>query len=89
MNRNLMAELTEGFDALAAERQGKITLKHHPVTISPAPVVTSEELLTLREKLKCLVVYLQGTGERMNVRWKIGSKGELGRMHKRLCLFKW
>jgi putative transcriptional regulator len=39
MKRNLMAELTEGLDALAAEREGKNTLKHHAVKMNPAPTV--------------------------------------------------
>ena len=29
MKRNIFAELTEGFEALAAEREGKITLRTH------------------------------------------------------------
>jgi len=31
MKRNLFAELTEGFDALKAERKGKRTLRTHAV----------------------------------------------------------
>jgi hypothetical protein len=34
MKRNLMTEIKEGFDALAAERTGKITLKHHLIQYS-------------------------------------------------------
>lgn len=49
--RNLFAELAEGFDALAAEREGKITLKGHVVELQPAPVLSAEELLQLRERL--------------------------------------
>jgi len=51
MKRNLMSELTEGFDALAEARNGKITLKQHAVQMNPAPTVTAQELLMLREKL--------------------------------------
>ena len=51
MKRNLFAELSEGFDALAAERAGKITLKHHAIDIKPPPEVSAEELLGLRKKL--------------------------------------
>ncbi len=51
MKRKLMAELTEGFDALADERKAKITLKQHAVEVSQPPVVTAQELLTLRQKL--------------------------------------
>lgn len=49
--RNLFAEIAEGFDALAEARAGKRTLRTHEVDISPAPEVTAEELLALRERL--------------------------------------
>ena len=41
MKRNVFSELTEGFDALKAEREGKITLRTHAVKRKPAPVVTA------------------------------------------------
>ena len=75
MKRNLMAELTEGFDALAAEREGKITLKHHAVKINPAPTVTAKELLSLREKVHMsrgvFARYLR-TNERTLENWEQG-----------------
>ena len=49
--RNLFEELTEGFEALAENRAGKMTLRTHKVEINAAPEVTPEELLALREKL--------------------------------------
>lgn len=49
--RNLFAEISEGFDALAAERAGKITLRRHIVDTKPTPSVTPEELVGLRLKL--------------------------------------
>lgn len=49
--RNLYAELADGFDALAEERAGKRTLRTHVVEAKPAPEVTAEELLALRERL--------------------------------------
>ena len=49
--RNLFAELTEGFDALAAERRGKVTLRRHTVELAPAPEVSAGELVALRERL--------------------------------------
>jgi putative transcriptional regulator len=51
MKRNLFSELTEGFDALAAERQGKITLKRHEVDVKPVPEVSAEDVLGLRNRL--------------------------------------
>ncbi len=49
--RNLFAELTEGFDALADARAGKQTLRTHEVQTRPAVEITAAELLTLRERL--------------------------------------
>lgn len=49
--RSLFAELSEGFDALAEERQGKRTLRTHEVEMKPAPEVTAEEIVALRERL--------------------------------------
>jgi len=49
--RNLFAELTEGFDALAAEREGKRTLRSHTVINHAAPTLDAAEIVRLREKL--------------------------------------
>lgn len=49
--RSLFAELAEGFEALADAREGKQTLRTHAVQIRPAPEVTADELLALRERL--------------------------------------
>lgn len=49
--RNLFAEITEGFEALADERTGKRTLRTHEVAINPAPEVGANELIALRERL--------------------------------------
>ena len=50
-NRNLFAEITEGFDALAAARKGKTTLRTTEVELKPAVVVSAKELRAIREKL--------------------------------------
>lgn len=50
MKRDLFAELAEGFDALATEREGKITLKTHRVEQEPLEMDASE-LVALRERL--------------------------------------
>lgn len=52
MKRNLFAELSEGMEALAAEREGKLTLRQHMGVTKPAPEVTPETLRKLREKLQ-------------------------------------
>lgn len=49
--RNLFAEIAEGFDALAEARAGKRTLRTHEVEMIPAPEISAEELLALRERL--------------------------------------
>ena len=51
MKRNLFAELTEGFDALKAERKGKRTLRTHAIEKKPVPTVTAKELMRVRAKL--------------------------------------
>lgn len=51
MKRNLFAELKEGFDALKAERQGKITLRTVEIGRRPAPAVTATEVLRVRQRL--------------------------------------
>lgn len=49
--RNLFEELAEGFEALADERAEKLTLRTHEVESNPAPEVSAEELVALRERL--------------------------------------
>jgi putative transcriptional regulator len=49
--RNLFAEISDGFVALADERKGKQTLRTHKVAIQPVAEVTAEELVMLRERL--------------------------------------
>ncbi len=49
--RNLMDELTEGFNALADQRAGKRTLRTHAIALKPAPEISARELTNLRQKL--------------------------------------
>lgn len=51
VKRKLFAELNEGFDALAAEREGKLTLRTHAVEYKPAPEITARKLVRVRERL--------------------------------------
>lgn len=51
MKRNLFDELSEGFQSLRDEREGKITLKKHTAEKIAAPELQSGELAQLREKL--------------------------------------
>jgi len=49
--RDLFDELTEGFDALEAQRAGKRTLRTHVVKAKPVPKITARELTKLREDM--------------------------------------
>ena len=49
--RNLFAELTEGFEALADARAGKKTLRTHAMEVKPAVHIAANELQALRERL--------------------------------------
>lgn len=50
--RDLFAELSEGVSALADSRQGKRTLRTHAVAYRPAPQVSPQELVRVREELR-------------------------------------
>lgn len=75
MKRNLFAELTEGVDALRAEREGKVTLRKHQVERKAPPCVSAEELLALRTRLHLprpvFARYLR-TNERTLENWEQG-----------------
>lgn len=49
--RDIFSELTEGFDALAAERAGKLTLRKVKVQAKPAPTLTPADVVAVRERL--------------------------------------
>lgn len=51
MPRNLFTELTEGFDALAEQRVGKMTLRTHKVTLTELAPLAPNELIELRQQL--------------------------------------
>lgn len=51
MPRNLFTELAEGFDALADERAGKMTLRTHKATFAELPPLAPNELIELRQQL--------------------------------------
>ena len=50
--RDIFAELTEGFDALKSQREGKLTLRTFQVESKPAPLLLPQEVLQVREKLR-------------------------------------
>lgn len=49
--RNLLAELEEGFDALAEERSRKIALQKQTVDYQPPVAMTAAEVIRVRTKL--------------------------------------
>jgi putative transcriptional regulator len=49
--RDLFAELTEGFDALAEQRAGKRTLRTHTVNAKAAPKISPRELTKVRKDM--------------------------------------
>ena len=75
MTRDVFAELVEGFDALAAERQGKATLRSHKVQLGELAAVSADELVALRERLNMsrpvFAMYLR-TNARTLENWEQG-----------------
>ena len=49
--RDLFAELTEGFDALQKEREGKLTLRTLKVAQKPDLVLSAQDVINVREQL--------------------------------------
>ena len=73
--RSLFSEISEGFEALKQEREGKITLRKHTIEVKPAPQVTSAELVALREKLnlsRAVFARHLHTNERTLENWEQG-----------------
>lgn len=75
MKRDIFAELIEGFDALEDERQGKATLCSHKVQLPELTEVSSEELVSIRQKLNMsrpvFAMYLR-TNPRTLENWEQG-----------------
>lgn len=49
--RDLFAELMQGVDEMAQQRQGKITLREVAAAAQPVPIIIAEEIVALRQKL--------------------------------------
>ena len=75
MKRNIFAELVEGIEALAEEREGKLTLRSHRLILPELRAVTAEELVSIRERLKMsrpvFAMYLR-TNPRTLENWEQG-----------------
>jgi len=50
--RNLFAELMQGVDDMAAQREGKITLRQVTLEHHPAPDISAADIIRLREKMR-------------------------------------
>ncbi|MGG5290453.1 helix-turn-helix domain-containing protein [Pseudomonas shirazensis] len=75
MTRDIFAELVEGFEALADERQGKVTLRSHKVQLNELPAISADELVGIRKKLNMsrpvFAMYLR-TNARTLENWEQG-----------------
>ncbi|AZC38555.1 helix-turn-helix domain-containing protein [Pseudomonas chlororaphis] len=75
MKRDIFSELVEGFDTLAKERQGKLTLRTHKVKLNALLPITAEEVLAVREQLNLsrsvFAMYLR-TNTRTLENWEQG-----------------
>lgn len=49
--RDIFSELTEGFDALKSQREGKLTLRTFKVVNNPAPTLSPQDVVNVREQL--------------------------------------
>lgn len=48
--RDLFAELMDGIGEMKAQREGKITLRHHKVSAVEPPKVSSADIVAIRER---------------------------------------
>ena len=75
MKREIFSELVEGFDALANERQGKVTLRTHKVHLNNLEPLTAEEVIAVRQQLNLsravFAMYLR-TNTRTLENWEQG-----------------
>ena len=75
MKRDIFAELVEGIESLAQDREGKVTLRSHRLTLPELRAVTAEELVSIRERLKMsrpvFAMYLR-TNPRTLENWEQG-----------------
>lgn len=75
MKRDIFAELVEGFEALADERQGKVTLRSHKARLNALLEVSADELVGIRQQLNMsrpvFAMYLR-TNARTLENWEQG-----------------
>jgi putative transcriptional regulator len=75
MKRDIFTELMEGVEALADERQGKVTLRTHKVKLPKLVPITAEEVVAIRQQLNLsrsvFAMYLR-TNTRTLENWEQG-----------------
>lgn len=75
MKRDIYSELVEGFDALANDRQGKVTLRTHTVQQNKLAPLTAEDVIAVRQQLNLsravFAMYLR-TNTRTLENWEQG-----------------
>ncbi len=74
--------LTEGFDALKSEREGKLTLRTFKAENKPAPVLLPQEVLQMREQLRLsrpVFAHYLRTNARTLENWEQGRASALVR----------
>jgi putative transcriptional regulator len=75
MKRDIFAELVQGFETLALEREGKATLRTHKVELKALTVIAADELVAIREQLNLsrplFAMYLR-TNARTLENWEQG-----------------
>lgn len=75
MKRDIFADLVDGFEALADERQGKVTLRSHKARLNALPAITAGELVDIRHQLNLsrpvFAMYLR-TNTRTLENWEQG-----------------
>ena len=75
MKREIFSELVEGFDALADERQGKITLRTHKAHLNKLAPLSAAEVIAVRQQLNLsrsvFAMYLR-TNTRTLENWEQG-----------------
>lgn len=49
--RDIFAELSEGFEALQKQREGKLTLRTFKAASKPAPTLSAQDVVSVREQL--------------------------------------
>ena len=83
--RNLFAEITEGFDALAEERAGKRTLRTHAVETLPAPDVSAGNCSPCASACAFRGRCSRVTCAPIRARWRTGNRAGRSRTRKRPC----